>query len=63
MGMVKNGRSQSSHGTLKLTVLKEVLEWTDFLHAGANLGKLKVFSMILGWVRSKMGLAIQLMRP
>ena len=26
------------------------MELTDFLHAGANSGKLKVISMIFGWV-------------
>ena len=29
------------------------MEWTDFLHAGANLGKLKVISLIFGWVWSE----------
>ena len=30
------------------------MEGTDFFHAGANSGKLKVFSVILGWAWSKM---------
>ena len=38
LGIVKKGCAQSSHGTLKLPV--------HFLHAGANLGKLKVDLMI-----------------
>ena len=29
------------------------MEWTDFLHAGANSGKLKVISLILGVFLSK----------
>ena len=29
------------------------MERTDFLHAGANSGKLKVISMILGWAWSR----------
>ena len=42
--IVKNGFSQSGHGTWNLTVSQEWIdmEGTDFLHAGANLGKLKV---------------------
>ena len=52
VGMVKNGFGQSGHRTLKLTVYlrNEKMEWTDFLHAGANSGKLKVDPMILGRV-------------
>ena len=39
---------------LKLTYLKnEQMEWTDFFHAFANSEKLKVVSMIFGWVLSK----------
>ena len=39
------------------------MEWTDFLHAGANSGKLKVVSMIFWWVSSwKMNVAIQLIQ-
>ena len=57
--MVRIGCGQSGHGTLKLTVSQE---WSDgmnwFLHAGANSGKLKAISMILGWVWSKMGMAM-----
>ena len=36
------------------------MEWTDFLHAGANLGKLKVILLIFEWVWSKMDVAIYL---
>ena len=36
---------------------------TSFLHAGANSGKLKVDSMILGWAWSKMAVAFQFMIP
>ena len=47
--MVRN--DQFGHRTLKLTVSQE---WADeinwfFLEAGANLGKLKVVSVIFGW--------------
>ena len=36
-------------GLLKLTVSQnEQMEWTDFLHAGTNSGKLKVDLMIFG---------------
>ena len=48
--MMKNGCGQSGHGTLELTVSQEWIdEWTDFLHAGANLGKLKFNSLIFEW--------------
>ena len=43
MDMVRNGCDQSGHGTLKLALSQE---WIDFLHAGANSRKLKVISMI-----------------
>ena len=36
------------------------MEWTDFLHAGANLGKQKVISSIFEGAWSKMGVAIYL---
>ena len=41
----------------------ELMEQTDFLHAGANSGKLKVISMILGlkfqqFLWSKIGVVI-----
>ena len=36
----------------------EVMELTYFLHAGTNSGKLKVISMILGWVLAKIGMTI-----
>ena len=55
--MVKNGSDQSGYGTVKLTISQK---WTDgsnsFLHAGANLGKPKINSMIFPWVWSKMGM-------
>ena len=51
-GVVKNGCCQSGHRALKLTVSQESIDgmnwWTDFLHAGANSGKLKVDSVIFG---------------
>ena len=54
--MVKNGCGQSSHGTLKVTVSEKlnISNRLVSLHAGTNLGKLKVDSMIFGWVWSKM---------
>ena len=36
-----------------LDIKNEVIEWTDFLHAGADWGKLKVISLISEWVWSK----------
>ena len=40
MGTVKNACDQSAHRALKLTVSQEWIdEWTNFLHAGANSGK------------------------
>ena len=33
------------------------MKQTDFLHAGTNLGKIKVDSMIFGWLWSKMAMA------
>ena len=33
------------------------MEWTDFLHAGTNSGKLKVDSIIFVWAMSKMAVA------
>ena len=42
--MVKYGCGQSGNQTLKLAYLKnELMEWTDFMHAGTISGKLKVF--------------------
>ena len=55
--MVKNGCSQSGQGALKS---QEWTEWTDFLNAGANSGKLKVISLIFEWSWLKMGIAIYL---
>ena len=55
VGMVKNCYGQPGHRTLKLTYLKnEQMEQTDFLHVVTKLGKLKVDSMIFGWMWSKM---------
>ena len=34
------------------------MAWTDFLHTGANSGKLKVDSVILGWACLKMGVGV-----
>ena len=56
--MLKNGCGQSGHGTLKLAVSQESMEWNGFLHAHANSGKLKVYSMIFGLAWSKMGMAV-----
>ena len=57
--MVKNGLDQSGQGTLKLTASQE---WTDginiFLGAGANSGNLKFISIIFGWIKSKLNVAI-----
>ena len=54
MVMVKNGHGQSGHRTLKLTVSQEWIdEITNFLHDGANSGKLKLISMILGGLGQK----------
>ena len=62
--MVKDKCGQSGHGTLKLTYLKsKLIEWTDFVHADANSEKLKVDSMIFGWMWSKMGMVVYYMRP
>ena len=59
MGMVRNGRDQSGHGTQNWQYIKiELMEWTDFLHAGANSGMLKAILMILWLMWSKMGVAI-----
>ena len=46
---VKNESGQSGHGTLKLTVSQK---WT--FHVGSNSGKLKVDSVIFGWVEMAM---------
>ena len=39
---------QTGHGTLKLYLKNELMEWTKFLHAGGNSGKLKVTSIVFG---------------
>ena len=38
------------------------MELTDFLHADTNSGKIKVASVILGWVWLKMGMATWIRR-
>ena len=35
----------------------DLMEWTDFLHAGANSGKLNVVRMTFGLKKKKMGVA------
>ena len=61
--MVNNGYGQSCHGTVKLTVCQKWLDFkiNDFLHAGTNLGKLKVDLMIflVGVVKNGHGLLVQ----
>ena len=57
--MSKTGCGHFGHGTLKLVVSQD---WIDvincfFIHSDANSGKLKVTSMISGWVWSKMDVA------
>ena len=37
----------------------ELMEWTGFLHAGADSGKLKVVSIIFGWMWSKLGVVMR----
>ena len=39
------------------------MEWTDFLHAGGNSGKLKVISVIFGWALSKIMLEGRSLNP
>ena len=56
--MIRNGCGQPGDRTLKLYLKNELMEWTDFLSAGANSGKLKVILMIFGWMLSKLGMAI-----
>ena len=41
-------------------LIYKLMEETDFLHAGANSGKPKVISLILGLAWSKMGMVIYL---
>ena len=36
------------------------MEFTEFLHAGANSGKPKVILLLFEWVWSKMGMTIYL---
>ena len=55
--MVQNRCDQSGHKTLKrkdCISKNEQLRLNQFSGAGANLEKLKVFSMIFGWAWSKM---------
>ena len=40
-----------------------MVECTYFLHAGTTSGKLKVISLIFGWAWSKIGVAIDFMKP
>ena len=54
--MVKDGCGQPSHKNW-LYLKNELMEWTDFLRAVANSGKLKVISMIFDWM-SKLCMAI-----
>ena len=51
-GFAENGCSQSSHRTLKIDCISKMnrLNKDIFFHAGTNLGKLTVDSMILRWV-------------
>ena len=57
--MVRDGCGQPGHRTLKFTLcLKWIDEWTDFLYAGANSGKLKVIQWFLGGCGQKMVVAI-----
>ena len=39
------------------------MEWTEFLYAGANSGKLNVISIICGRAWSKTGMVILFLRP
>ena len=41
----------------------EQMEQTDLLHAGTNSGKLKVETVICGWVWSEIAEIFQFMRP
>ena len=51
----KNGRGLLVLEHLNLLYLKnELLKWADFLHTDANLGKLEVTLIIIGWTWSKM---------
>ena len=55
------GNSQKWVQPVWLLYLKnEWMEWTDFLHAGANSGKLKAISLIFECLSSEMGMAIYL---
>ena len=56
VAVVKNRCSLLDHGIENLLYLKnELMEWTDFLHTDANLGKLTINLRIIGWVYSEMG--------
>ena len=52
--MVRDGCGPPGHRALK----NELIEKKDFFSAGANSGKLKVISMIFGWIWSKLDVAI-----
>ena len=50
VGMVRNGCGQSGHKALELPVSQdELMKWTDLLHVGANLWKLKPILLIFEW--------------
>ena len=60
----KYGCGQSALWTLNLTVSKlylknEQMELTDILHVDTNSQKLEVDQIFLGWARSNMSLASQ----
>ena len=60
----RDGCVQRGHRTLKLTISR--MSWWNeliFLRAGVNSEKLKVISMIFGWMGSKLGAAILFMIP
>ena len=42
-----------SWGSKFYCMKNELMNWTDFLHTGINSGKLKITSIITGWVWSK----------
>ena len=58
--MVKNEYGQSVWSwDSKIDCISKLIRWNKliFLHAGANSGKLKVYSAIFGWALSKMAVA------
>ena len=57
--MVKIGVANLVTGLKKWLYFKnKLMAWTDFLHTGANSGKLKVDSVIFGWACLKMGVGV-----